>query len=141
MRLIAAQSVRVQVIRKSRRGSNWPLLVKVRRAANRGRPQARGVNAVTEFVSTSELELAYEVSGPQDGAAVVAVHGWPDDPHTWDGLLDGLHGEGLLTETGYRRYGMHDLIRRYVADRAVADPPAASATAVGRLQDFSRGAA
>jgi hypothetical protein len=37
-------------------------------------------------------------------------------------LLDGLHSEGLLTETGYRRYGMHDLIRRYAADRAAAGP-------------------
>ena len=30
--------------------------------------------------------------------------------------------EGLLTETGHRRYGMHDLIRRYARDRAAADP-------------------
>jgi DNA-binding SARP family transcriptional activator/tetratricopeptide (TPR) repeat protein len=33
-------------------------------------------------------------------------------------LLDALHGEGLLTETARRRYGMHDLIRRYARDRA-----------------------
>jgi tetratricopeptide (TPR) repeat protein/transcriptional regulator with XRE-family HTH domain len=33
-------------------------------------------------------------------------------------LLDELHREGLLTETGYRRYHMHDLIRRYAATRA-----------------------
>jgi hypothetical protein len=32
-------------------------------------------------------------------------------------LLDALHGEGLLTETGWRRYGMHDLNRRYARDR------------------------
>jgi hypothetical protein len=29
------------------------------------------------------------------------------------GYLDVLHGVGLVTETGYRRYGMDDLIRRY----------------------------
>jgi DNA-binding SARP family transcriptional activator len=74
-----------------------------------------------------------------DGPAAAALAGVPL-AHAL-GLLDDLHGEGLLTETGYRRYGMHDLIRRYVADRAVADPPAASGAAVGRLQDFSRGAA
>jgi tetratricopeptide (TPR) repeat protein len=51
-------------------------------------------------------------------------------------LLDDLHGEGLLTETGYRRYGMHDLIRRYVADRAAAGPPAAREAALGRLLDY-----
>ena len=38
------------------------------------------------------------------------------------GLLDALHGEGLLTETGYRRYGMHDLLRRYARDHAAAGP-------------------
>jgi len=32
------------------------------------------------------------------------------------GYLDALHGEGLLTEVGYRRYIMHDLIRRYLRD-------------------------
>jgi len=33
-------------------------------------------------------------------------------------LLDGLHREGLLTETAYRRYRMHDLIRAYAAAQA-----------------------
>jgi DNA-binding SARP family transcriptional activator/tetratricopeptide (TPR) repeat protein len=51
-------------------------------------------------------------------------------------LLDGLHGEGLLTETGYRRYGMHDLIRRYAADRAAADPAAERDRAVSALLGY-----
>ncbi|HEY2577662.1 MAG TPA: hypothetical protein VGI74_15250 [Streptosporangiaceae bacterium] len=50
------------------------------------------------------------------------------------GLLDGVHGEGLLTETGYRRYGMHDLLRRYACDHA-ADLPG-SEQAVQRLLDY-----
>jgi DNA-binding SARP family transcriptional activator len=53
-------------------------------------------------------------------------------------LLDDLHGEGLLTEIGYRRYGMHDLIRRYLADRAAAEPAALAAPA---RPGGSRGAA
>jgi len=48
--------------------------------------------------------------------------------------LDALHGEGLLTEAGYRRYGMHDLIRRYARDHAAADP----APAPGRGQALDR---
>jgi DNA-binding SARP family transcriptional activator/tetratricopeptide (TPR) repeat protein len=50
--------------------------------------------------------------------------------------LDGLHAEGLLTETGYRRYGMHDLLRRYARDHATALPPQTSERAVGRLLDY-----
>lgn len=52
-------------------------------------------------------------------------------------LLDHLHGEGLLTETSYRRYGMHDLIRRFAADRAAQIMTAAErAAAARRLTDY-----
>jgi tetratricopeptide (TPR) repeat protein len=52
------------------------------------------------------------------------------------GLLDSLHGEGLLTEAGYRRYGMHDLIRRYGQDLAAADPAAGRDQALECLLDY-----
>ncbi len=51
-------------------------------------------------------------------------------------LLDALHGEGLLTEAGHRRYGMHDLIRSYARDLAAADPPGSREQALGRLLDY-----
>jgi len=50
--------------------------------------------------------------------------------------LDALHGEGLLAEAGYRRYGMHDLIRRYARDHAAAIPAADSGRALDRLLDY-----
>jgi hypothetical protein len=46
-------------------------------------------------------------------------------------LLDGLHGEGLLTEVGCHRYRMHDLLRRYARSHA-ADRPAARIRAAAR---------
>ena len=53
------------------------------------------------------------------------------------GLLDALHGEGLLTETGHRRYGMHDLIRslrpRPRRHRPGQQPPAGTGPAAGLL--------
>jgi hypothetical protein len=52
------------------------------------------------------------------------------------GLLDTLHGEGLLAEAGHRRYGMHDLLRRYARDHAAAVPAAISQQAVERLLDY-----
>jgi tetratricopeptide (TPR) repeat protein/transcriptional regulator with XRE-family HTH domain len=51
------------------------------------------------------------------------------------GLLDALHAEGLLTETGHRRYGMHDLLRRYARDHA-ADHADEGQRAVERLLDY-----
>jgi hypothetical protein len=51
-------------------------------------------------------------------------------------LLDGLHGEGLVTEAGRRRYGMHDLLRRYARDHAAADPGGDAQPALERLLDY-----
>jgi tetratricopeptide (TPR) repeat protein/transcriptional regulator with XRE-family HTH domain len=51
-------------------------------------------------------------------------------------LLDGLHGEGMLTETGHRRYSMHDLLRRYARDHAAAVPAGGARQAVERLLDY-----
>jgi tetratricopeptide (TPR) repeat protein/transcriptional regulator with XRE-family HTH domain len=52
------------------------------------------------------------------------------------GHLDALHGEGLLTETGHRRYGMHDLIRSYVRDLAATDQASSREQALDRLLDY-----
>ncbi len=50
--------------------------------------------------------------------------------------LDALHGECLLTEPSYRRYGMHDLIRRYAQDRAAADCSTDREQCLRRLLDY-----
>ena len=54
--------------------------------------------------------------------------------------LDSLHGEGLLTETGYRRYGMHDLVRLYARELTAADI-ADSQLAVDRVVGYYHQAA
>jgi DNA-binding SARP family transcriptional activator len=69
-----------------------------------------------------------------DAYAAAALAGIPLDQAARQ--LDVLHGEGLLTETGYRRYGMHDLIRRYAADRAAADLSGRRCRALDRLLDY-----
>ena len=54
----------------------------------------------------------------------------------------GAHlGEGLLTEAGYRRYGMHDLIRRYAQDLGAAEPAADRQRTLDRLLDYYQHAA
>jgi tetratricopeptide (TPR) repeat protein len=52
------------------------------------------------------------------------------------GHLDALHGEGLLTETGHRRYGMHDLIRSYARDLAATDPADSRQQALDHLLEY-----
>jgi len=56
--------------------------------------------------------------------------------HEAQSLLDVLHSEGLLTEVAYRRYGMHDLIRRYARERALADPVAGRDQSLQNLLDY-----
>jgi tetratricopeptide (TPR) repeat protein len=96
------------------------------------------------------FELSYQHLDPaqQRFFTLLGLHpGTTTDPYTAAALtgitlpeatcmLDGLHGEGLLTETGYRRYGMHDLLRRYARDHAATLPSQTREQAVGRLLDY-----
>jgi pimeloyl-ACP methyl ester carboxylesterase len=46
-------------------------------------------------VRTATLAIAYEESGPPDGRPVILLHGWPSDPHDYDGVAPALAGRGL----------------------------------------------
>ncbi|GAC1585469.1 MAG: alpha/beta hydrolase [Candidatus Velthaea sp.] len=48
-------------------------------------------------VRTPSLECGYIERGPADGPAVVLVHGFPDDAHTWDATARGLADDGFRT--------------------------------------------
>jgi tetratricopeptide (TPR) repeat protein len=74
-----------------------------------------------------------------DSYAAAALAG--TSPAEAASLLDRLYGEGLLTEAGRRRYGMHDLLRRYARDRAAADPPTDNRAALDRLLGYYEHAA
>ena len=51
--------------------------------------------------------------------------------------LDALHSDHLLIERGYRRYGMHDLLRTYAQERVAAtDPVADRSDALHGLMDY-----
>jgi len=69
-----------------------------------------------------------------DAYAAAALAGIPLQEAA--GYLDALHGEGLLTEAGYRRYGMHDLIRRYAQNLTAADPAADRDQGLEHLLDY-----
>jgi pimeloyl-ACP methyl ester carboxylesterase len=51
---------------------------------------------MTARVRTPVLDVAYETWGPEDGAPVMVVHGWPDDASCW------LRVAGLLAAAGCR---------------------------------------
>ena len=54
-------------------------------------------------VRTPELEVAYEESGPADGAPVILLHGWPYDPRTYDAMLAPLAAAGCRAIVPYLR--------------------------------------
>jgi pimeloyl-ACP methyl ester carboxylesterase len=57
-------------------------------------------------VRTATLDIACEVSGPERGAPVILLHGFPDDPRTWDAVVVQLSGAGYRTIAPYLRgYG------------------------------------
>src|ERR1041385_6315950 len=47
-----------------------------------------------KIVRTKLLEIAYHESGPSDGPPVILLHGWPSDPHDWDGVVPPLAAQG-----------------------------------------------
>lgn len=55
---------------------------------------------------TKSLEIAYEESGPADGACIVLLHGFPDDVRAWDGVAPPLAAAGFRVIVPYLRgYG------------------------------------
>ena len=49
---------------------------------------------MVKTVRTPKLEIAYQEFGPTDGAPVILLHGWPSDPHDWDGVAPPLAASG-----------------------------------------------
>ena len=49
-----------------------------------------------QYVSTNALNIAYREEGSQNDPAVILLHGWPDDPTTWDQVIP------HLIKAGYR---------------------------------------
>jgi pimeloyl-ACP methyl ester carboxylesterase len=54
-------------------------------------------------ITTSQLDIACRISGPEDGFPVILLHGWPDDALTWNRLLPHLHAAGFRTYVPWLR--------------------------------------
>jgi pimeloyl-ACP methyl ester carboxylesterase len=61
------------------------------------------MSAKLNRVRTGALEIAYEESGPADGAPVVLLHGWPYDPRVYDEVVPPLLAAGCRTIVPYLR--------------------------------------
>jgi pimeloyl-ACP methyl ester carboxylesterase len=79
-------------------------------------------------VRTATLEIACEISGPNDGAPVILLHGFPDDPRTWDGAVSQLSGAGYRTIVPY--------LRGYGPTRFLADSTPRSGQQAALAQDL-----
>ena len=57
-------------------------------------------------IRTPTLEVAYEASGPETGPPVILMHGFPDDPRAYDGVVPPLAEAGCRVLVPYLRgYG------------------------------------
>ena len=69
--------------------------VRHRRSGHAACRRADGVTRMVKTVRTPTLEIAYQESGPADGVPVILLHGWPSDPHDWDGVAPPLAAERM----------------------------------------------
>ena len=58
---------------------------------------------MSQFATTPILRIAYEDGGPKDGPPVLLLHGWPDDPRTYDAVVPALQAAGFRTIVPYLR--------------------------------------
>lgn len=84
-------------------------------------------------IQTPLLDIACEISGPEKGAPMILLHGWPDDVRTWDRLLPYMHEAGFQTIVPYLR-GCGPTVFRS-ADTLRSGQPAALAQDVLDLAD------
>lgn len=56
-----------------------------------------------KHIRAGGLEIAYEESGPADGAPVLLMHGWPYDPRDYDGVVPPLAQAGCHVIVPYLR--------------------------------------
>jgi len=56
-----------------------------------------------ERLTTDTLEIALNAAGPRDGPVVLLLHGWPDDPTTWDKIVPALSSAGFRTVAPWLR--------------------------------------
>jgi pimeloyl-ACP methyl ester carboxylesterase len=61
------------------------------------------MSAALERVRTGALEIACEISGPNDGVPVILLHGWPYDPRAYDDMVPPLTAAGCRTIVPYLR--------------------------------------
>ena len=46
------------------------------------------------IVQTELLEISYLAGGPEQGSPMILLHGWPDDPTGWAGVIPALEAAG-----------------------------------------------
>jgi pimeloyl-ACP methyl ester carboxylesterase len=56
-----------------------------------------------KHIRTATLEIAYEESGPAEGAAVMLMHGWPYDVRDYDEVAPLLAAAGCRVIVPYLR--------------------------------------
>jgi pimeloyl-ACP methyl ester carboxylesterase len=58
---------------------------------------------VLKTIQTETLEIAVEDSGQANGKPVILLHGFPDDPRSWDSVVEPLTAVGFRTLAPYLR--------------------------------------
>ena len=79
-------------------------------------------------VETPTLSIGCFVAGPEDGAPLVLLHGWPDDATCWEAMLPALNEAGYRTIVPY--------LRGFGPTRFLSDDTIRSGEMVAMAQDL-----
>jgi pimeloyl-ACP methyl ester carboxylesterase len=56
---------------------------------------ARTPEQIEKAINTGVAEIAYLDEGPQTGTPIILLHGFPDDPKTWDSVIEEIPHENF----------------------------------------------
>jgi len=85
-----------------------------------------------------ELDVTDTFGGPEDGPVVLLLHGWPDDPSTWDDVAEQLNVAGFQTVAPALR-GFGGTRFRSEATRRTGDTGILALDAIGLMDALAVG--
>ena len=110
------EHTRRMVLATSAAGLGFVALTSAAQSASQVKPGSNASFATLKQITAGELSVGYAEAGPVDGTAVILLHGWPYDIHSFVGVTPLLAAAGFRVIVPYLRgYGS----TRFLSDQTI----------------------